>query len=138
LVQSAENAILSAWERALNFRLPPELQPPAPILNNAGQGIQNFLSQWAAASDRPIALFIDEIDSLQDQALISILRQLRDGYNDRPHGFPTSVGLIGLRDVRDYKVATGGSDRLHTSSPFNIKVESLTMRNFNRETDLIL
>jgi len=45
--------------------------------------------------------------------------------------FPTSVGLIGLRDVRDYKVASGGSDRLNTSSPFNIKVASLTMRNFN-------
>jgi hypothetical protein len=70
---------------------------------------------------------------LQDQALISILRQLRDGYPNRPQGFPQSVGLIGLRDVRDYKVAAGGSDRLNTSSPFNIKVRSLTMRNFNAE-----
>ena len=25
--------------------------------------------------------------------------------------FPQSVGLIGLRDVRDYKVAAGGSDQ---------------------------
>ncbi|BAZ89420.1 hypothetical protein NIES932_08980 [Raphidiopsis curvata NIES-932] len=33
--------------------------------------------------------------------------------------------------MRDYKVASGGSDRLNTSSPFNIKVASLTMRNFN-------
>jgi hypothetical protein len=38
--------------------------------------------------------------------------------------------LIGLRDVRDYKVASGGSDRLDTASPFNIKVESLTLRDF--------
>jgi hypothetical protein len=35
--------------------------------------------------------------------------------------------------VRDYKVASGGSDRLGTSSPFNIKVESLTLRNFTRD-----
>ncbi len=35
--------------------------------------------------------------------------------------------------MRDYKVASGGSDRLNTSSPFNIKVASLTMRNFNLE-----
>jgi hypothetical protein len=35
--------------------------------------------------------------------------------------------------VRDYKVASGGSDRLHTSSPFNIKVESITLRNFTHE-----
>nr|WP_019502013.1 hypothetical protein [Pseudanabaena sp. PCC 6802] len=75
-----------------------------------------------------------------DEALISILRQLRDGYPNRPRAFPQSVGLIGLRDVRDYKVASGGSDslqdasrRLNTSSPFNIKVRSLTMRNFNAE-----
>jgi predicted nucleic-acid-binding protein len=76
-------------------------------------------------------LFIDEIDSLQDEALISVLRQLRDGYPNRPDDFPMSVGLIGMRDVRDYKVASGGSDRLNTASPFNIKDRSLTMRNFN-------
>jgi len=51
------------------------------------------------------------------------------------------VGLIGLRDVRDYKIASGGSDslgssrsdRLNTSSPFNIKVESLTIRDFTAQ-----
>jgi hypothetical protein len=36
-----------------------------------------------------------------------------------------------IRDVRDYKVASGGSDRLNTASPFNIKVRSLTLRDFN-------
>jgi hypothetical protein len=30
----------------------------------------------------------------QDQALVSILRQLRDGYTNRPHAFPHSLGLI--------------------------------------------
>lgn len=35
--------------------------------------------------------------------------------------------------MRDYKVESGNSDRLGTSSPFNIKVESLTLRNFTRE-----
>ncbi len=36
-----------------------------------------------------------------------------------------------MRDVRDYKAASGGSDRLNTASPFNIKDRSLTMRDFN-------
>jgi hypothetical protein len=80
-----------------------------------------------------LVVFIDEIDSLQDIALVSILRQLRDGYPNRPNAFPQSIGLIGMRDVRDYKVASGGSDRLQTASPFNIKVESLTMRGFYAE-----
>ncbi len=33
----------------------------------------------------------------------------------------------------DYKVAAGGSERLNTASPFNIKVRSFTLRNFNVE-----
>ena len=83
-------------------------------------------------------VFIDEIDSLQNQTLISVLRQIRDGFPRRPRGFPQSVALIGMRDVRDYKVASGGSDRLNTASPFNIKpfnikVESLTLGNFSLE-----
>ncbi|MFM6309391.1 MAG: hypothetical protein ACKPGB_14155, partial [Dolichospermum sp.] len=55
-----------------------------------------FLSVWATSLNRPVVLFIDEIDSLQDQTLISILRQLRDGFPNRPENFPSSVGLIGL------------------------------------------
>ncbi|MDZ7956914.1 MAG: ATP-binding protein [Aulosira sp. DedQUE10] len=130
---TAELAILGAWREAIAIRLPKELQPPAWDEAPEGQRIQASLRTWAQASPRPLVLFIDEIDSLQDKALISILRQLRDGYIGRPQNFPLSVGLIGLRDVRDYKVASGGSDRLNTASPFNIKVRSLTLRDFNAE-----
>ncbi|MFM7199237.1 MAG: ATP-binding protein, partial [Myxococcota bacterium] len=38
-----------------------------------------------------------------------------------------------MADHRDYKVASGGSERLHTASPFNVKADSITLRNFNRE-----
>jgi hypothetical protein len=38
-----------------------------------------------------------------------------------------------MRDVRDYKVASGGSERLNTSSLFNIKVRSFTLNNFSFE-----
>ena len=132
-IAGAEEAILAAWRRAISIRLPQELQPPAWPSLESGQRIGDALSLWAQASPRPLVIFIDEIDALQDLALISILRQLRDAYPNRPKAFPQSVGLIGLRDVRDYKVAGGGSDRLNTSSPFNIKVRSLTLRNFNAE-----
>ncbi|QNP31208.1 AAA family ATPase [Cylindrospermopsis curvispora] len=130
---AAELAILRAWYNTINIRLPKELQPPIKQWQQEepGNRINDFLTGWAKAINRPLVLFIDEIDSLQDQTLISVLRQLRDGFPNRPDNFPSSVGLIGLRDVRDYKVASGGSDRLNTSSPFNIKVASLTMRNFN-------
>jgi hypothetical protein len=78
-------------------------------------------------------IFLDEIDALSDETLISILRQLRSGYPRRPQGFPQSLALIGMRDVRDYKVASEGSNRLNSSSPFNIKVESFTLSNFSFE-----
>jgi AAA-like domain len=132
-IAAAEDAILGAWRDTISVRLPSDRQPPEWPSKAPGQRIRAALQAWALASPRPLVVFIDEIDSLQDIALISILRQLRDGYQNRPDAFPQSIGLIGLRDVRDYKMAAGGSDRLHTASPFNIKVESLTMRNFYAE-----
>jgi type II secretory pathway predicted ATPase ExeA len=137
-VPAAEAAILNSWQTALKFWLPPELQPPNWTDLPDGSRISQALSAWATTSPRPIVLFIDEIDALRDEALIALLRQLRESYPRRPKGFPQSIGLIGLiglrdvRDVRDYKVAAGGSDRLDSASPFNIKVESLTLRDFTR------
>ena len=126
----AEQAILGAWREAARFWLPKELEPP--VWPNAlpGQRINAALTVWAETAVRPLVVFIDEIDSLQNQTLITVLRQLRDGFPRRPQSFPQCVALIGMRDVRDYKVASGGSDRLNTSSPFNIKVRSLTLSNF--------
>ncbi len=124
----ANTAILKSWKNAAQHWLPADLQPAD---WPKGSSISQALSQWVSNCPRPIVLFIDEIDSLRDNALISILRQIRDGHPRRPKGFPQSIALIGLRDVKDYKVASGGSQRLNTASPFNIKVKSLTLRNFN-------
>ncbi len=126
----AETAILRNWYDACTFRLPATLQPPEYPNTVSGGQIGTFLQRWAQSSPRPLVVFIDEIDALQDDTLIAVLRQLRAGYPNRPAGFPQSLALIGLRDVRDYKVAAGGSQRLGTASPFNIKVASLTLRNF--------
>lgn len=129
-IGAAELAILGSWRVHTRRYLPPEFQPPPWPEAPAGQRIQAALTEWAMTIDRPLVLFIDEIDTLQNEALLSVLRQLRNGFPNRPQGFPQSLALIGLRDVRDYKIASGGSNRLNTSSPFNIKAESLTMRNF--------
>ncbi|MFG6101597.1 ATP-binding protein [Leptothoe sp. EHU-05/26/07-4] len=129
--------ILESWRQAARAWLPPDLQPP-PWPQVDGNRIGAALEAWCQASPRPLVVFIDEIDALMDEALISVLRQLRDGYPRRPKNFPHSLALIGLRDVRDYKVASGGSNRLQTASPFNIKVKSLTLRNFNQSEILQL
>jgi hypothetical protein len=129
---AAELAILDAWRDAARARLPAELQPPPWPESSAGRRIGAALGAWARAAPRPLVVFIDEIDSLQGPPLVSILRQLRDGYPNRPHDFPWSLALVGLRDVRDYKL-----DPLATApnsgSPFNIKDASLTLRNFTAD-----
>jgi type II secretory pathway predicted ATPase ExeA len=129
-VEAAERVLLSNWRDRAEDNLPPDLRPPAWPTAETGQRINTALRAWAQAIPRPLVIFIDEIDALQDEALLSALHQLRDGYPQRPENFPAALALIGLRDVRDYKVASGGSERLGTASPFNIKVRSLTLDNF--------
>jgi hypothetical protein len=130
---AAELAVLGRWRDHADARLPPDLQPPPWPDAPPGGRIAAALRAWARAAPRPLVIFLDEIDALRDDALISVLRQIRDSYPNRPERFPHALALVGLRDVRDYKVASGGSDRQGTSSPFNIKSESLTLRNFNRD-----
>ena len=130
----AEQAILTNWKITIETRLPSELHPPTWFPEGYGGGlIGSFLSRWSLTAPRPLVVFLDEIDALENEVLISVLRQLRAGYFNRPRGFPASLALIGLRDVRDYKVASGGSERLSSPSPFNIAVRSITLRNFTAE-----
>ncbi len=111
-----------------------ERPPPEDAADRAlsGSRLYQYLSRWSQACTRPLVLFVDEIDCLVDDGLVSVLSQLRKGYAERPAAFPHSVCIFGMRDVRDYKVASGGSERLGTSSPFNIKRESVTLATFSR------
>ena len=79
-------------------------------------------------------LFIDEIDSLIGDTLISVLRQLRSGYQKRPQTFPQSVILCGVRDVRDYRIHSSQAKEIITGgSAFNIKAASLLLGNFSQD-----
>lgn len=101
--------------------------------------LKEYLENWSKSLSVPIVLLIDEIDALMDDVLISVLRQLRDGYQGRPGHFPASVALAGLRDVRDYKVDVREEIQSYgTSSPFNIKSDSLFLDNFTKEEVYLL
>jgi hypothetical protein len=128
---AATLGILQWIKEAAEQQLPAALQPPAwPAAPDAAL-LGTGLRAWATACPRPLVLFFDEIDALRGQSLISVLGQLRNGYNNRPDPFPQSVALCGLRDVRDYKTASGGDpSRLGTSSPFNVKLKSLRLGDF--------
>jgi hypothetical protein len=131
--EAAELQVLGAIrDSAMELRLAPELLPPDPWPDAPpGRRLNRALKQWAARCPLPIVLFLDEIDAMGGASLVSVLQQIRDGYYSRPGGFPASVVLCGLRDVRDYKAASGGNSlRLGSASPFNILAASFRIGDF--------
>lgn len=99
-----------------------------------GNSLNEFLYFWASHSAKTIILFIDEIDSLVGDTLIAVLRQLRAGYSHRPKGFPQSICLVGVRDVRDYRIYSDETGTMVLGgSAFNIKAESLTLAGFTHD-----
>ncbi len=106
------------------------------ILEKWGQdnALNEALTRWSEHSDKPVVLLIDEIDSLIGDTLISVLRQLRAGYHNRPDQFPQTVILCGVRDIRDYRMHDDKMKEVITGgSAFNIKDESLRLGDFTRE-----
>ncbi|KYF58136.1 hypothetical protein BE04_08905 [Sorangium cellulosum] len=83
---AAQRAILDTIRKRAEQALPAELRPPA---SDTGLLVA-ALSAWAEACPRPLALFFDEIDALRGQGLLSVLRQLRSGFPERPDHFSGS------------------------------------------------
>jgi hypothetical protein len=102
--------------------------------------LQTALSRFCQSSDLPVVLVLDEIDALVGDTLISVLRQIRSGYPQRPGQFPSSIVLCGVRDVRDYRIHSGSGQEIITGgSAFNIKAKSLRMGDFvKQEVGLLL
>ena len=96
--------------------------------------LSGTLRRWARSDPRPLVLLVDEIDALVGDTLISVLRQLRAKYDLRPRGFPQSVILCGVRDVRDYRIHSGSAGESVTGGGgFNISAASLRLGSFSRD-----
>ena len=134
-LERAEPLWISAILHAARQSLPAVLwPPPVPEQIQEGAGLGRWLSAWSSAiAPTPVVLLLDEADVVQGPAMISLLRQLRAGFDSRPDGFPSSVALVGLRDLRDYLTQSKDGLALNPGSPFNIKAASLTLRNFTQE-----
>ncbi len=129
---AAVRAILYALQAAAREDLPAELQPPPFPDAPAEHQLAAALRAWAEVCSKPLVIFFDEIDSLVGDSIINVLRQLRAGFPSRPEHFPWSIVLCGMRDVRDYKLASGGNPpRIGSSSPFNIKVKASRLGDFS-------
>ena len=114
--------LAETWQRALA-----DMGPHA--------ALTEVLNLWCLNDPMPLVLLIDEIDTLVGDTLISVLRQLRAGYDMRPAAFPQSVILCGVRDVRDYPIRSASGDIVTGGSAFNIKAKSLRLGDFD-EADM--
>ena len=102
------------------------------VLAKAGpeEALKELLARWCLANPVPLVLLVDEIDSLVGDTLLSVLRQLRAGYEQRPEAFPQSVVLCGVRDIRDYRIRSSAGEVIAGGSPFNVAAKSLRMGDF--------
>ncbi len=94
---------------------------------------RNMLEYYSQINEKPIVLFIDEADALIGDTLVSLLRQIRSGYAQRPESFPHSLVLCGVRDIKDYRIHVSSGEIITGGSAFNIKSKSLTLGNFSFE-----
>ena len=108
--------------------------------------LKDLLIEWCMANPVPLVLLVDEIDSLIGDTLLSVLRQLRAGYTQRPRGFPQSVVLCGVRDVSmrgaspsrspaedsDYRIRSSSGEVIAGGSPFNVAAKSLRLGDFTQ------
>ena len=115
----------------LNDDTPDVLRGSALETEGADGALVDVLSRWAGADPRPLVLLLDEIDTLIGDTLVSVLRQLRAGYDERPARFPHSVVLCGVVDVRDYRIRSSAASALVLGgSAFNVKSKSLRLGDF--------
>ena len=136
-VGATMRAILSALARGARHSLDDAFVTDVwrRVLDEAGphDALGEVLASWAESDAKPLVLLIDEIDALVGDSLISVLRQLRAGYPERPRRFPHNVILCGVRDVRDYRIhSQSGREIIAGGSAFNIRAESLRLGDFSR------
>ena len=138
-VARAIRAIMSRMAsraRRLGDEFPHGVWPDILATSGPDDALGELLTRWSLADGRPLVLLIDEIDVLIGDALISVLRQLRAGYDERPSGCPQSIVLCGVRDVRDYRIRSGSrNEEIAGGSAFNVKAASVCLGDFT-ETEV--
>ncbi|GBU25059.1 hypothetical protein R83H12_01698 [Fibrobacteria bacterium R8-3-H12] len=117
-----------------NYEIPNRFAENADY-SDAANVLKASLVAYCKTLGKPLVIFFDEADCLSNGTLITFLRQLRYGYVSRGRvPFVSSVALVGMRNIRDYKARIRPeSETLGSSSPFNIVSESLSLKNFTKE-----
>ena len=103
------------------------------VTGDPATGVMSLLARIASDCGKPLVLFFDEADCLSYDPLIAFLRQLRNGYVNREDvPFPASLALVGLRNIKDYKMRIRpDGESVGQASPFNVITKVLPMRLFS-------
>lgn len=133
VVTATASAIADRLCIVLGNNQPKELFLEMKKTENADSLLTAYLRGLCGTLSKPLVLFIDEIDALVGDSLVSVLRQIRAGYDQRPEHFPQTIILCGVRDVRDYRIVLSNQDIITGGSAFNIKAVSLRLGNFSKE-----
>jgi hypothetical protein len=108
---------------------------PVPVCDDQSHFsmLDNILRNWSQlVAPKPLIVLFDEVDVLVDETMVSFLRQLRGGFATRGIGtFPTSIALVGMRDLKDYIIRAKDGKPVNPGSPFNIKADSAVLSNFS-------
>ncbi|MDR2353361.1 MAG: ATP-binding protein [Deltaproteobacteria bacterium] len=96
------------------------------------KAIRRALNSLCSSLDKPVILFIDEVETLQGKVLKSFLDQIRCGFVMRNRfNFPHSLGLVAMRDLEDLRLEHTSAKRASLlASPFNI-ARDLYLPNFS-------
>ena len=130
---------LAASARLLGDEFPKRAWPRIFDQSGPDDALKDLLIEWCLENPVPLVLLVDEIDSLVGDTLLSVLRQLRAGYTQRPRGFPQSIVLCGVRDIRDYRIRSSTGEVIAGGSPFNVAAKSLRLGDFTEaETNALM
>ena len=132
LLSNAENALPDVFSAKSDASC---VREPSVMYAAESLAVRDTLTALCRRAGKPLVVFFDEADCLFGNVLISFLRQLRDGYVNRAKiPFPSSIALIGMLDVRDYKAQIRpDGESLGQISPFNIISKDLLLRNFTAD-----
>ena len=121
---------LASSAELLGDEFPKQAWPGIFEQSGPDDALRDLLLEWCMANPVPLVLLVDEIDSLVGDTLLSVLRQIRAGYENRPRGFPHSIVLCGVHDIKDYRMRSSTGELIAGGSPFNIAAKPVRLADF--------
>lgn len=65
------------------------------------------VTRWATSASKPLALLLDDVDSLREHCFDSLLDQIRVGFETRPRRFPATMAIGGIRRIDAFAIRRG-------------------------------